>query len=504
VCTQLMDGTALVLNSNGDEIASVQVPNGATVPVNAPDVELTGDNGANHTYPLGSVPSGVPATVAVQPATVRLVDTDDNELAQVTAPSGVETEVAAPDATLKLNNSLTTYPIRSGELYNMLVRLNGQVPQTFSYAPLTKTLNVLSPLVTLAVSNTTPNVGDTITLTATATGFTATSYTFYLTDGVNIILLSEAQVSNILNYTVVLSGGWEVRVLATDGTGRVWGTVSYTAAAVFYRDEFPANLTMLLANTRESSVYAGSVLRARTGSSEQNIGFSGNLRNNAALIAFAPTGTGTMPTWYDQSLTGVNALQTTAGNQPRVIQSGVPEEVNGFDAVYFDGTDDFMTQATMDSALRINNQPFTFHCVVRKDSGGAATQHIWSMTSGNGNSFHDLRIQDNGVLYLKRYNGAATDQGLYRGGTMTNLNLVTVDYDGATGRVWVGNNMSSVPMSGSFSNTMNTLQIGSRLTTSRDRFFVGKLATAIFHNASQFAAGTIQAQMDFLKLKYGL
>jgi hypothetical protein len=97
------------------------------------------------TLDSGSIPSGGSEVIVAPPATVRLVDTDDNELLQDSIPSGVMTDVTAPDATLKLNNSLTTYPIRSGELYNMLVRLNGQVPQTFSYAPLTKTLNVISP-----------------------------------------------------------------------------------------------------------------------------------------------------------------------------------------------------------------------------------------------------------------------------------------------------------------------------------------------------------------------
>jgi hypothetical protein len=97
------------------------------------------------TLDSGSIPSGGDLPIIAPPATVRLVDTDDNELLQDSVPSGVMTDVTAPDATLKLNNSLTTYPIRSGELYNMLVRLNGQVPQTFSYTPGTKTLDVISP-----------------------------------------------------------------------------------------------------------------------------------------------------------------------------------------------------------------------------------------------------------------------------------------------------------------------------------------------------------------------
>jgi len=118
-----------------------------TLGVAQPDATYTLINTATPpaTLDSGTIPSGGDLPITAPPVTVKLVDTDDNELAQVTAPSGVQTDVTAPDATLKLNNSPTTYPIRSGELYNMLVRRNGTLPVTFSFTPSTKTLNFIAP-----------------------------------------------------------------------------------------------------------------------------------------------------------------------------------------------------------------------------------------------------------------------------------------------------------------------------------------------------------------------
>jgi hypothetical protein len=161
------------------------------------------------------------------------------------------------------------------------VRLNGQVPQTFSYTPGTKTLDVISPpcadgtveingdqvatvasgglvnimveqdgnpvgtfdpntnswvippcgaggSVSLAISNTSPNVGDTITLTATA-DFAATNYLFFVQqNGLLFPIPWVNDTDNVITWTVDVNGPVDVRVLATDGTVRVWGIETVT------------------------------------------------------------------------------------------------------------------------------------------------------------------------------------------------------------------------------------------------------------------------------------
>jgi len=96
-----------------------------------------------------------------------LVDTNGDNLSSGSIGSGDSEVIVAPDATLKLNNSLTTYPILSGELYNMQVRLNGSLPVTFSFTPSSKTLNVIV-VTDLTIRIQVASGSDTFTFTLTA------------------------------------------------------------------------------------------------------------------------------------------------------------------------------------------------------------------------------------------------------------------------------------------------------------------------------------------------
>jgi hypothetical protein len=78
--------------------------------------------------------------------------------------------------------------------------------------------------------------------------------------------------------------------------------------------------------------YTGAALRVRRSNdnAEQDIGFdaSGNL-NESALTTFVGTNSAFVTTWYDQSGNARNATQATAANQPRIVNAGVVDKVNG-------------------------------------------------------------------------------------------------------------------------------------------------------------------------------
>jgi hypothetical protein len=72
-----------------------------------------------------------------------------------------------------------------------------------------------APSVSLAVSDTTPDTGDTITLTTTAMGFVPTNYVFYARQGSDLYLLGQNG-TGVLNWVVDLIGAFTLFVNADD------------------------------------------------------------------------------------------------------------------------------------------------------------------------------------------------------------------------------------------------------------------------------------------------
>lgn len=95
--------------------------------------------------------------------------------------------------------------------------------------------------------------------------------------------------------------------------------------------------------------YSGNCIRVRRSNdnAEQDIGFDlfGNL-DESALTTFVGANNGFVTTFYDQSGNGRDATQTTAANQPRIVNSGVVDKMNNRPALIFDGSNDVLTVAS--------------------------------------------------------------------------------------------------------------------------------------------------------------
>jgi len=95
-------------------------------------------------------------------------------------------------------------------------------------------------------------------------------------------------------------------------------------------DSFP-NAAAAYSMRKLSINYTGSALRVRRSNdnAEQDIGFdgSGNL-NESALTTFTGANNGFVTKWYDQTGNGYDAIQTTTGNQPRIVSSGTVDKLN--------------------------------------------------------------------------------------------------------------------------------------------------------------------------------
>jgi hypothetical protein len=98
------------------------------------------------------------------------------------------------------------------------------------------------------------------------------------------------------------------------------------------------------------TAYIGSAIRVRRSNdnTEQDIGFTsaGDL-DTASLKTFVGANSGFITTWYSQGdSSSVNFTQTTAANQPRIVNAGVVERRSGDPSIFFDGSNDFMSVAS--------------------------------------------------------------------------------------------------------------------------------------------------------------
>lgn len=89
---------------------------------------------------------------------------------------------------------------------------------------------------------------------------------------------------------------------------------------------------------RLRAAYAGQAIRVRRSSdnAEQDIGFTadGGL-DTAAMLTFIGANSAFVTTWYDQSGNTRDATQTTAADQPRIVNAGVVDTANGRPSIIF-------------------------------------------------------------------------------------------------------------------------------------------------------------------------
>ena len=85
--------------------------------------------------------------------------------------------------------------------------------------------------------------------------------------------------------------------------------------------------------------YTGFCIKVRRSSdnAEQNIGYVNNVLDTASLLDFAGSGDAFLTIWYDSSGLNNNAFQTSAGNQPKIVDSGSVILDEGKPAIFFSG-----------------------------------------------------------------------------------------------------------------------------------------------------------------------
>ena len=145
-----------------------------------------------------------------------------------------------------------------------------------------------------------------------------------------------------LNVSTLSPGTLTVSLTMTDtsGTGSArTDTVGGVAGAL---DSLSAQAAYSVRRLR--TAYTGPLLRVRRSNdnAEQDIGstYAGEL-NTSALTTFCGANSCFVRTWHDQSGNVRHAEQTTAGNQPRIVNAGAVETQNGKTSINYFGAESF-------------------------------------------------------------------------------------------------------------------------------------------------------------------
>ena len=247
------------------------------------------------------------------------------------------------------------------------------------------------------------------------------------------------------------------------------------------------------------AAYTGNAIRVRrTDSTESDIGFTalGNL-DTTALLAFTGTGVldnGFITTWYDQSGNAKNLTQTTAVNQPQIVNAGTILTSNGETIIDFNGSNSYMDGA-WSSFFTSTTDNFSIFNVLKYDVSNVV-QIPFGVTNGAATAagsidtvLHSYAITDS---YFYRINGAITNYSTSIAtefGT-TNDNLLVFQKNGAINNAYNNNVLKA-------SQTLSATLLGSvptdtsfflRLGTNRgylNNWFNGNMKEMIIYPSSQ-------------------
>ena len=149
------------------------------------------------------------------------------------------------------------------------------------------------------------------------------------------------------------------------------------------------------------AAYTGNAIKVRRSSdnTESDIGFTalGNL-DTTALTTFCSGTNGFVTTWYDQSGSGRNATQSTAANQPQIVNAGSVILTNTKPAMTFSGTSNYFQFSSNFASF---NNTSIFNVVAASTYGGAAANaRFYDLYDG---TYHIQYLKDNatGLLHTK-------------------------------------------------------------------------------------------------------
>ena len=257
-------------------------------------------------------------------------------------------------------------------------------------------------------------------------------------------------------------------------------------------DDYP-NAATAYSVRKLRNYYIGPCLRVRRSSdnAEQNIYFnpSGEL-DTTSLLSFVGAGNGFITTWYDQSTNGRNQTQTTAINQPRIVNNGILDIKGSKPCLNFDGINDFLFNMTG----ILNNVGISAFTVLSLNS---LTQRCgaWDLGFPSSNNYFVLEANTNNTIGQRFGFYASGNSFDSNFSTNLNQNLISIFANTSIGSNIINNmnyytnsNLRTLTLkggSGSFGNfaSANSITIGS-FYLGAGNLFSGQIQEVIFYSSN--------------------
>jgi hypothetical protein len=299
------------------------------------------------TVNINAVESGTPASGATYNIDVHSEDGDD-----VGSVSG--SVVTIMDSKVQIN-ATTVGDVDSEDTFNIACEYEDAGGTVGSLVGGVWTIPLPTcPSVAVGLSNSTPTIGDTVTVTATPTNTTPTQYIFIrVADGAAELLQDSA--SNVLNWEVLVSGAFEIFVLSNEsGSDEVYGSATGTATGFLF-DNYGTADAVGYSFDRLRGAYAGPIVTIRRSSDNAEEDFyltaadtfdmTSETSGGTSLSDWIGSDSGYVTTRYDQGLTAKHRTQITQAAQPKIVDAGVLVTRGSKAAIYYDGTDDQLISA---------------------------------------------------------------------------------------------------------------------------------------------------------------
>jgi hypothetical protein len=198
---------------------------------------------------------------------------------------------------------------------------------------------------------------------------------------------------------------------------------------------------------------------------------------------------GFVTVWYDQSGNAMNATQTTAANQPRVVNAGVVDRIAGEPTIRFDGSNDLLSANDLSSTTSGADKPFSVFTITNKFNTNTDGCIFTSANSANISQQIQFITLTNAAKYRFLFKDNTQAAANFESTTsyLSNTNyLITSITTGTTPNIF--SNGGSNLLTGTYDQetaTFDRVTIGALLRQTTVAYFGGFISELIFYPSDQ-------------------